>query len=91
MTYEAADGNPKARAAVQRVTADLELEINFDLIERRRSIRPIPCPEAVEHNDEESWSTWSELMALPVEQTASEALATLRELLRRKVQPGDSR
>lgn len=91
MTDDAAEGNPKARAATQRVTADIELEINFDLIERRRSIRPIPCPEAIEQNDEESWSTWSELMALPVEQTASEALATLRELLRRKVPPGDSR
>jgi hypothetical protein len=58
---------------------------NPDLLERRKSIRPIPCPEATEHNDAESWSTWNALMAEHTEQHASDAaIAKVHSLLRRK-------
>ncbi len=100
MTRDASSDPPPAGSTLLQETADIALEINFDLIERRRSVRPIPCPEAVERDDEESWSTWNELMAQPVarparqpsrqpakqpaDQSASAAMATLRHLLRRK-------
>lgn len=81
---------PKTQGVPSLESADLELDINFELIERRRTVRLIPCPEATEHNDEESWSTWNELMAKPVQQDAKEAMTTLRRLLRRKTPPGDA-
>jgi hypothetical protein len=82
--------SPNARAktrvgiAALEVQIDFEVEINPDLIERRKSLRPIPVPEAIERNDEESWSTWSELTAQQVREAASKsAVAKLRQLLRR--------
>jgi hypothetical protein len=43
---------------------DIELELNIELIERRRHVRTIPCPEAQERNDEESWSDWVTLSGM---------------------------
>jgi hypothetical protein len=43
--------------------AEIDWLLNPELIERRAKLRPIPCPEAVELDDEESWSTWNELAA----------------------------
>jgi hypothetical protein len=72
------------------LAVDLELVVNLDLIERRKSVRPIPAPEAIEHNDEETWSTWSELAALHDQQAASNsAITRLRQLLSRKAQGRD--
>jgi hypothetical protein len=58
--------------------ADIELQINLDLVERRKSVRPIPAPEAIECDDEESWSTWNELMDPKVK--GSEAEFAVAEL-----------
>lgn len=70
---------------------DIELVINLDLIERRKSVRPIPAPEAIESNDEETWSTWSELAALHDQQAARlSAVAKLRQLLPRKSEGKDT-
>jgi len=41
--------------------AEVEMLLNPELIERRRFLRRIPCPEAVELDDEATWSTWNEL------------------------------
>ncbi|WP_342618376.1 hypothetical protein [Rhodoferax sp. GW822-FHT02A01] len=43
--------------------AEIEMLLNPELIERRRHLRRIPCPEAIELDDEASWSTWNELAA----------------------------
>jgi hypothetical protein len=40
------------------VKVDLELELDVELIERRWRVRPIACPIAEEHTDEETWSDW---------------------------------
>lgn len=90
MATDPSGDSPKTTGVPSLESADLELDINFDLIERRRSVRLIPCPEAIECNDEESWSTWTELMAQPPKQDAKTAMTTLRRLLRRKSQPGDA-
>ena len=90
MATDPSGDSPKITGAPSLDSADLDLDINFDLIERRRTVRLIPCPEAIERNDEESWSTWNELMAQPLKQDAKAAMTTLRRLLRRKTQPGDT-
>lgn len=33
-----------------------------DLMERRRCVRSIPCPDASEHTDDLTWFTWLRLM-----------------------------
>jgi hypothetical protein len=43
---------------------DIELEVNVELIERRQYVRTIPCPDALERNDEESWSDWVTLSGM---------------------------
>jgi len=55
---------PKTFKPLQHATVDIEIEVNPELIERRRFIRTIPCPEAVEHNDEETWSDWVTLSGM---------------------------
>jgi hypothetical protein len=74
-----------ATTAALEECADLEVTINTDLIERRRFVRALPTPEAIVHDDEESWSAWSEL-ATPHDQEAASATAVvkLRLLLHRK-------
>ena len=62
--------------------AEIEMLLNTDLIERRRSVRTIPCPDAIECDDEESWSAWNELMAQPAEQSkVAKAMAAVVHLL----------
>ncbi|WP_158558888.1 hypothetical protein [Rhodoferax lacus] len=41
--------------------AEIDMLLDADLIERRNFVRLIPCPEAIERDDDESWSTWNEL------------------------------
>jgi hypothetical protein len=80
---------PPAPPTVEVV--DIELVLNLDLIERRKFVRPIPAAEAIEHNDEETWSTWSELAALHDQQAESNsAMEKLRQLLRRNAQGRDA-
>lgn len=43
--------------------AEIEMLLNPELIERRRFLRRIPCPDAVELDDEATWSAWNELSA----------------------------
>jgi len=45
------------------VRSDIDLEIDLEMFERRRYIRRIPCPDAVERNDEEAWTDWDQLSA----------------------------
>ena len=45
-------------------TVDLEIEVNPELIERRRHVRAIPCPIAEECVDEQTWSDWMSLSGL---------------------------
>lgn len=90
MATDTPGDSPKIQGLPSLESTDLDLDINFDLIERRRTVRLIPCPEAIERNDEESWSTWTQLMEQPAKQDAKAAMTTLRRLLRRKSQPGDT-
>ena len=48
--------------ALLRADVDLPEEDDFGLLERRRATRLLPCPDAVECDDEASWSQWNELM-----------------------------
>jgi hypothetical protein len=89
MANDTTSGKAKKKSDFSLGAVDIELEINFELIERRRSVRAIPCPEAVERNDEESWSTWHDLMAEPPKQDAKAAMAKLKRLLRRRPHSGD--
>lgn len=83
--------NPRTHSAAPVEPVDFEVEINPDLIERRKSVRAIPVPEAIERNDEESWSTWSELTARQDREAASKsAVAKLRQLLRRMARGGEN-
>jgi hypothetical protein len=50
----AANGPPQGRS-------DIDLEIDLEMFERRRYIRRIPCPDAVERNDEQAWTDWDQL------------------------------
>lgn len=43
---------------------DIELDVDIEMVERRSSIRTIPCPEAVERDDEASWSDWVTLSGM---------------------------
>jgi hypothetical protein len=71
--------------------AELDMLLNVDLIERRRSIRSIPCPEAIELDDEASWSTWNELMGQPVDHSVlASAKEAFLSLIRRKLQANES-
>ena len=89
MVNDIPENKPKAKRKPAAETADIELDINFELIERRRTVRSIPCPEAIECNDEESWSTWNELMSRPVELDAKAAMTKIRQLLRKEPRAGD--
>lgn len=84
---------PKAKQAPPAPVECVAIEtlVNLDLIERRKSVRPIPAPEAIEHNDEATWSTWSELAALHDQKAASaSAMEKLRQLLRRNAKGRDA-
>jgi hypothetical protein len=84
---------PTANAATVALVerADLELNINTDLVERRRFGRAIPTPEAIEHDDEETWSTWNELATQQEQEAVSAtAVAKLRLLLHRKAGGGEA-
>jgi hypothetical protein len=47
----------------QPTTCDVDLQ----LIERRKAIRLLPCPVAIERDDDETWSQWDELMAQAIQ------------------------
>lgn len=85
MSRDPSIAKPKAVPSEGVDLVDIEVAINFDLIERRKSVRPIPVAEAVERDDEESWSTWMELTAQQdLEVKSKSAIAKLRQLLRQK-------
>jgi hypothetical protein len=85
MSAESTDVKPEASNGPLLTASDIEAQLAAELIERRRSVRTIPCPEAIERDDEESWSTWNELMAQPMEQSkVAKAMAAVVNLLRRK-------
>ena len=46
--------------STEKVSADI---IDIDLIERRKIIRKLPVPHAVERNDDEVWAMWIEAAA----------------------------
>jgi hypothetical protein len=50
--------NPPAANDVPQTRSDIDLEIDLELFERRSSIRRIPCPDAVERDDEAVWTDW---------------------------------
>lgn len=85
MSLEPTFAKRKAVHAVAVEFVDIDVAINPDLVERRKSVRPIPVAEAVERDDEESWSTWMELTAQQDQDVKSKtAVAKLRQLMRLK-------
>jgi hypothetical protein len=90
MAIARSKGKQKVAAPAPAELLDPNVAIDSELIERRRRVRTIPVPEAVERNDEESWSTWSELSA-EQDKAAESALAVakLRQMLRSKAQGRD--
>jgi hypothetical protein len=89
MNYEPSQSSTDAKPPTPQ-PAKLEVLMNTDLLERRRTIRPIPCPEAIELNDEESWSAWNELMDNSADHSViASAKATLLALFRRKLNAND--
>jgi hypothetical protein len=50
--------NPPAANDVPQTRSDIDLEIDLELFERRNSIRRIPCPDAIERDDEAIWTDW---------------------------------
>jgi hypothetical protein len=61
MPYDQQSQNAIAADGSQQVRSDIDLEIDLEMFERRRYIRRIPCPDAVERNDEEAWTDWDQL------------------------------
>jgi hypothetical protein len=45
----------------QPLRSDIDLEIDLEMFERRRYVRRIPCPDAVERSDDEAWTDWDQL------------------------------
>jgi hypothetical protein len=91
MTHNPTRSSYEAANAPLLQAAEVEMHVDIDLIERRRTIRPLPCPEAVELNDEASWSTWNELMGQQIERSAAAlAKASFLSLFRRKLHAHDT-
>jgi hypothetical protein len=44
--------------------SDIDRKIDQEMSERRRYIRSIPCPHAIESNDPEVWTDWDQLSNL---------------------------
>jgi hypothetical protein len=61
MSHHYQNQNPPAANDRQLSRSDIDLEIDLEMFERRSSIRRIPCPEAVERNDEAVWTDWDQL------------------------------
>lgn len=63
-----------------------ETVLDVELLERRRLVRPLPAPVAVEHDDEETWATWNALLDRQVQDAAiAAAVAQLRCQLRERL------
>ena len=70
-------------------SGSVDLAIDPDLIERRRFVRPIPAPEAIERNDDESWSNWNELCAQQDKEAEHAAVVVkLRQMIHGKATGG---
>jgi hypothetical protein len=63
MSHNQQSQNAAATDGPPHVRSDIDLEIDLEMFERRRYIRRIPCPDAVERNDEEAWTDWDQLSA----------------------------
>lgn len=62
MSLNQQNQNAVAADRPQHKRPDIDLEIDLEMFERRRYVRRIPCPDAVERNDEEAWTDWDQLM-----------------------------
>ena len=61
MSHKLSNKNSAAANDPQTTRSDIDLEIDLEMFERRNSIRRIPCPDAIERNDEEVWTDWDQL------------------------------
>ena len=61
MSHNQQNQTSVAENSPHQVRPDIDLEIDLELFERRRYIRRIPCPDAVERDDEQAWTDWDQL------------------------------
>ena len=61
MSHKLSNKNSAPANDPQTTRSDIDLEIDLEMFERRNSIRRIPCPDAIERNDEEVWTDWDQL------------------------------
>jgi hypothetical protein len=61
MSHHQLNQNTVAAKDQQQIRTDIDLEIDLELFERRKYVRRIPCPDAVERSDEEVWTDWDQL------------------------------
>jgi hypothetical protein len=61
MSHHQQNQNTAAAKDQPALRSDIDLEIDLELFERRRFIRRIPCPDAIERSDEQVWTDWDQL------------------------------
>ena len=61
MSHHLQSQNTVTAKELQQIRPDIDLEIDLELFERRKYVRRIPCPDAVERSDEEVWTDWDQL------------------------------